>query len=299
MISQPGAGSGGNGGPTSAGGETPAEPSPAGPPAALTVARSAERYASGMFSHELPTEVVRLRIMERMLDPGELAVLGGLPIRPDWHCLEIGAGAGSIARWLAERCPDGRVVATDVDVRNLDPAPHPHLQVMVHDVEHDDFPPESFDLIHARALFQHLGARDEILRKAVGWLKPGGWMAIGEADMFPVDSSPYPPVKLMWQAAEQLFVAQGSDPRWARRLPVVLAEAGLADLGMSVAIDVLGGGGLTDEFWKYSFAQVKPFLIERGLVGEADYAAAHALVDDPEFRDTMWAYVRTWGRKRP
>ncbi|HEX6472675.1 MAG TPA: class I SAM-dependent methyltransferase [Streptosporangiaceae bacterium] len=257
----------------------------------------ADRYASGIFSHELPTELARLQLMERMLDPEEIKVLDGLSIQPTWHCLEIGAGAGSIARWLAERCPAGRVVATDIDPRHLDPSWFPHLEVVAHDVEQDDFPPESFDLVHARALFQHLAERDEILRKVVRWLKPGGWLAVGEADMFPVDSSPYPAVKLMWQAAEQLFVAQGSDPRWARRMPVVFAEAGLVELGMSVTLDILGGGGMTDEFWRFSFAQVKPFLIERGLVSEAVYAEAAALVNDPNFRDTMWAYVRTWGRR--
>jgi SAM-dependent methyltransferase len=285
MTSQPGAES------ASAEGQTPAN----GPTAADR--SQADRYASGIFSHELPTELTRLRLMESMLDPEEINVLDGLEIQPTWHCLEIGAGAGSIARQLAERCPEGHVVATDIDPRHLDPSWFPHLEVVAHDVERDGFPPESFDLVHARALFQHLADRDEILKKAVSWLKPGGWLVVGEADMFPVDSSPYPAVKLMWQAAEQLFVAQGSDPRWARRMPVIFGEAGLVDLGMSVTLDILGGGGMTDEFWRFSFAQIKPFLIERGLVSEAIYAEAHALVNDPIFRDTMWAYIRTWGRR--
>lgn len=257
----------------------------------------ADRYATGILSHDLPTELSRLRIMERMLDPEEIKVLSGLDIERSWHCLELGAGAGSIARWLAERCPDGRVVATDVDPSFLDPSWFPHLEVVVHDVERDDFPAESFDLVHARALFQHLSNRDEVVKKAASWLKPGGLLVIGEADMFPVDSTPYPVMKQMWEAAEQLFVAQGSDPRWARRLPLVFAQAGLRDLGMSVTLEVVGGGGLINDFWKSSFAQVKPFLIERGLVTEATYADAHALVDDPGFRDAMWAYIRVWGRR--
>ncbi len=258
---------------------------------------SAEKYAGGILSHELPTEFSRLRLMERMLDPEQIKVLGGLGVQPSWHCLDLGAGAGSITRWLAERCPDGRVVATDVDPRFLDPSWFPHLEVVTHDVERDDFPAESFDLVHARALFQHLANRDEVLKTAVSWLKPGGWLAVGEADMFPVDSTPYPVMKQMWQAAEQLFIAQGSDQRWARTLPIAFGRAGLVDLGMSVTLDILGGGGLIDEFWKSSFAQVKPFLIQRGLVSEAVYADAYTLVDDPSFRDTMWAYVRTWGRR--
>jgi SAM-dependent methyltransferase len=260
---------------------------------------SADRYAGGILSHRLPTEQRRLEVMEQMLDPGEIAVLSGLGIEPSWHCLELGAGAGSMARWLAARCPAGRVVAADVDTSFLDPAGFPNLEVVQRDVEHGDFRPGSFDLIHARALFMHLGGRDAVLRRAVGWLKPGGWLAVSEADMFPVDSTPYPAMGRMWAASEQLFRAQGADPRWGRRLPALLARAGLVDVGLSVTVDVLGGGGVTDEFWRSSFAQVRPFLLDRGLIDEAGYAEAYAQLDDPDFRDTLWAYVRSWGRRPP
>jgi SAM-dependent methyltransferase len=258
---------------------------------------AADRYSTGILSHELPTELRRMQLMEQMLDPEEIKVLSGLAIEPSWQCLELGAGAGSIARWLAARCPQGQVVATDVDTRFLDPSWSPNLVVMAHDVERESFAAESFDLVHARALLMHLGNRDEILTKVTSWLKPGGWLVVSDADMFSVDSSPYPAMKHLWEAAEQLFVSQGSNPRWARRLPVLLGRAGLVDRGMSVTVDVVGGGGVTDEFWRSSFAQVKPFLLQRELVSEATYAEAYALVDDPNFRDTLWAYIRTWGRR--
>jgi ubiquinone/menaquinone biosynthesis C-methylase UbiE len=38
-------------------------------------------------------------------------------VQPGWRCLEVGAGRGSMAVWLAQRVgPSGHVVATDVDV---------------------------------------------------------------------------------------------------------------------------------------------------------------------------------------
>lgn len=258
---------------------------------------SADRYAEGILSHGLPTELRRLQVMEQMLDPDEIRVLGGLGIQPSWHCLELGAGAGSIARWLAEQCPTGWVVATDVDMSFLDQSRLPNLQVVKQDVEREEFQPESFDLVHARALFMHLANRDAVLSRAVSWLKPGGWLAVSEADMFPVDSTPHPAMKQMWAAVEQLFKSQGANPRWARRLSILLGQAGLVDIGMSVTVDIVGGGGVTDEFWRSSFAQLKPFLMQQGLVDESVYAEAHALVDDPNFRDTLWAYIRAWGRR--
>src|SRR5262249_20305982 len=41
-------------------------------------------------------------------------------VRPGWRCLEVGAGRGSMAVWLAEQVgANGHVVATDIDVTYL------------------------------------------------------------------------------------------------------------------------------------------------------------------------------------
>ena len=56
-----------------------------------------------------------------MCDDHTFATLGALEISPEWRCLEIGAGAGSVARWLADRVPQGEVVATDLNIAYLPP----------------------------------------------------------------------------------------------------------------------------------------------------------------------------------
>ena len=75
---------------------------------------AADRYASGVIGHEVPTEQQRLHLLEQMLDPDTIRILDQRGIQPWWRCLELGAGSGSIARWLASRCPDGQVIATDI-----------------------------------------------------------------------------------------------------------------------------------------------------------------------------------------
>ena len=67
-------------------------------------AESADAY-TGLLSKDLPTEVDRLRLLEKVYDAGTIEVLEQVGIKPDWNCLEIGAGAGSIAYWLADRAP--------------------------------------------------------------------------------------------------------------------------------------------------------------------------------------------------
>jgi hypothetical protein len=62
----------------------------------------------------------RLGLLCQALDPLTQGRLDRLGVQPGWSCLEVGAGAGSVARALAARAgPGGRVVATDVDTRFL------------------------------------------------------------------------------------------------------------------------------------------------------------------------------------
>ncbi|MGH3831357.1 MAG: methyltransferase [Pseudonocardiaceae bacterium] len=67
------------------------------------------------------TERDRVLLLEQVKDPDTIRILESLPINESSRCLEIGAGMGSIAYWLAARCSRGHVVAVDIDTRNLDP----------------------------------------------------------------------------------------------------------------------------------------------------------------------------------
>jgi len=94
----------------------------------------------------------RLGLLERIFDPlsrrrRELA-------QPGWRCLEVGAGRGSMAVWLAERVGEsGRVVATDIDVTYLKRFNLPNLEVRQHNILDDPLDalgPGSFDLVCSR-----------------------------------------------------------------------------------------------------------------------------------------------------
>ena len=94
----------------------------------------------------------RLRGLEVALDPGSREHLLRLGVQPGVRCLEIGAGGGAIACWLAEQvAPDGLVVATDLETDFLErtAADYPTLQVLQHDLTAEDLP-GGFDLVHAR-----------------------------------------------------------------------------------------------------------------------------------------------------
>lgn len=71
----------------------------------------------GSADHQWPGERRRLTLLEDRYDPGTIRRGVDIGIARDWSWLEAGAGAGSIARWLAHRVgPTGRVVAIDLDI---------------------------------------------------------------------------------------------------------------------------------------------------------------------------------------
>jgi len=137
----------------------------------------------------------RLRGLEAVEDSSTIELLNRLNVAPGWHCLEIGAGAGSIARWLAERVgPQGRIVATDIDTRLLDPTLY---EVWQHDLVQDALPSSAFDLVHLRHVLIHVSRakHETILRTVRETLKPTGSLLIEESDLqswHPSEGTPQP-----------------------------------------------------------------------------------------------------------
>src|SRR5262245_29658994 len=120
----------------------------------------------------------RLKAVEEFLDEGTIRIFERLGISPDWKCLEVGAGAGSMALWLAEST---QVVATDFDTRHLD-VHRTNLAVREHNVVSDSLEESAFDLVHARLLLEHLRERELVLDKLTRALRPGGWLVVESVD---------------------------------------------------------------------------------------------------------------------
>ena len=99
------------------------------------------------------SERERLSLLECVEDPSSRRHLAALSIERGWRCLEIGAGHGSIARWLAEQVgPQGLVVATDLNPRFLTELQMPNVEVRQHDIRTDPLEAGLYDLAHCRAV---------------------------------------------------------------------------------------------------------------------------------------------------
>jgi protein-L-isoaspartate O-methyltransferase len=201
--------------------------------------------ASYVFDNDRPTAPDMLDHLSAVLDTATLRRLTKLGIAEGWRCLEVGAGNGSVAAWLAERGAD--VVATDIKPQHV--RPHPGVTVLRHDVSTEELPPGPFHLIHARLLLAHLPQRCDVLFRMVERLAPGGalvieeWGAVGAASVLYASDPDAGTLFDRYQTAlVQLLKAQGNDGGWALRVPTVMVEAGLANVDTELSARSWRGG---------------------------------------------------------
>ncbi len=101
----------------------------------------------------------RLQLLETVYDRATTRRLEATGVGAGWHCAEVGAGGGSVTRWLCDRVgPSGRVLAVDIDTRFVDELDHPSLEVRRQDIVTQPLRAGEFDLVHARAVLMHLPA---------------------------------------------------------------------------------------------------------------------------------------------
>jgi 2-polyprenyl-3-methyl-5-hydroxy-6-metoxy-1,4-benzoquinol methylase len=76
-------------------------------------------------------ELARLHLIEQALDEGSISRLQSTGIGHGWRCLELGAGAGSIAEWMAQAVGDrGQVVAVDIKTNYLQHLSSPPYRII-------------------------------------------------------------------------------------------------------------------------------------------------------------------------
>ena len=256
------------------------------------------RYGDEIFGHEHRDERDRLHALTRVFDAITFARLDALPIGLDARCLDIGAGTGTVAVSLADRAPAGRVIALDRSTALLDPNARENLEVLEADITTVEFPPGSFDVIHARAILMHLPAREEILRRALSWLAPGGSILLSEGIDTLSSTSPNALCRKMFAGMwDSLYREIGTDGSCARNYPAVLASHGIVNIGTDVHVPQLRGGSPLAEFWRRTFGEVRESIIAAGHLDDDEFDAGMALFDDPTFIDLALGLISVWGQR--
>ncbi|WP_115944927.1 class I SAM-dependent methyltransferase [Amycolatopsis thermalba] len=234
-------------------------------------------------------------------DPLTTRRLAATGAGPGWRCLDVGAGGGSVSRWLVARvAPSGGVVATDLDPGHVGTAAG--LVVQRHDVVTDPLPEAAFDLVHARLVLRHLPRRAAVLGKLARALRPGGWLQIDEFDTGygPCLLAPGPAARRRYEefraAVATVMRAAGAEPGYGAHRAEEMRAAGLTGIDVHAEVTVWHAGSPGLRLLLHTSHHLRDRLAAAGLTGE-HLADVRRVMTDPGFRAVSPVMYSVHGRR--
>ncbi|MGK5111549.1 MULTISPECIES: methyltransferase domain-containing protein [unclassified Geodermatophilus] len=158
-------------------------------------------------------------------------------LRPGLDLLDVGCGPGTITVDLAARVAPGRVLGLDVAPAPLDEARAAAeragvpVEFAVGDVYALEAADDSYDVVHAHQVLQHLTEPVAALREMARVCRPGGLVAVRDVDYGVVSWFPADDGLDRWlELYRQVHRRNGSEPDAGRRLLSWAHAAGLRDV---------------------------------------------------------------------
>lgn len=191
-------------------------------------------------------------------------------VKPHMRILDIGCGPGTITADLAALVPDGHVTGVDHAPGILDRARATaaergleNVEFAVADVHALDYPDDSFGVVHAHQVLQHVGDPVRALSEMRRVCAPGGIVAARDADYEAMTWYPNSPVMDDWlDLYRRVARANGGEPDAGRRLKSWALEAGFDDVTASAST------------WCYSSADERAWW--SGLWADRTVASSYA-----------------------
>ncbi|WAZ19654.1 class I SAM-dependent methyltransferase [Streptomyces cinnabarinus] len=255
-------------------------------------------YGQDLFDSGHPREAERIDDAAVVYDPVTTHRLRALGAGPGLRCLEVGAGTGTVARWLLREAGVAEVVAVDRDTGALAAAAEPRLRVVTADVTDETLDLGGFDLIHARFVLMHLRERRRLVSRLAGMLNPGGRILLGDAAELPdghSTSSAYrQTMDAMWEA---LRTTIGTDITGVPAYPHHLREEGLADVAAELYCPPLLPDSPLARFWSQTWQRMRPELTATGRVDAATVEEALGYLSSPRLAELGPGLLMAWGRR--
>lgn len=249
------------------------------------------------FDRGWPAEFERLRLLESEYDDLSQFACISAGLRPTFRCLDVGAGGGSMARWLSKQVADAKqVTALDshVDTNLLSEANSSGLDVVSADATNFEFGCEQFDLIHIRFLLVHLASRNDLLNKLAKALTRNGAIVAVESSY----SSWQVPIEYveLSQVKQAYLDAMARQVGWplelGDELPARLRSAGLEVTSSLGKRAFCSSGNNVSRLVSLSLqSQRSRFVGELNDIDQGTFEAAIASLHDHAFAAP---FVTTW-----
>ncbi|OAQ78048.1 ubiE/COQ5 methyltransferase [Purpureocillium lilacinum] len=153
-------------------------------------------------------------------------------LRPETTILDVGCGPGSITVDLARLVPQGHVTGIEYVPDPLDGARAlavsrgvTNVTFAVADVHSLPFDDDSFDVVHAHQVLQHIADPVKALREMRRVAKPGGLVACRES----ASMTWHPPSRKLdawYRVTTEMAAAKGGNPHPGSRIHVWAEQAG-------------------------------------------------------------------------
>ena len=184
----------------------------------------------------------RLTVLARAWQPTTAALFDRVQLGPGMRCLDLGCGSGDVAFAMAERVgPNGSVTGVDMDEVKLGlaqkvAATQGRLNVDFRAMNVYEFAePDSYDLVYARFLLQHLSRPADLLRSMWAAVRVGGVIVVEDADFQGSFCDPPNDGFAFWvEAYQRVLERHGGDPVTGRKLHRLFTEAGIPQPSVDV-----------------------------------------------------------------
>ncbi|MEV7981076.1 class I SAM-dependent methyltransferase [Streptomyces sp. NPDC086519] len=262
----------------------------------MTTAPGGGRYGEAVFRPGQAGEGERIDAGALAYDDITMARLRALGAGPGWHCLDVGAGTGTVSRRLLDEAGVESVLAVDRDVRFL--GERPGLDVLKADITAPGAVRGRFRLVHARFVLMHLPEHVRLISTLAELVAPGGVLVLSDAVDLTSDRTPGTPyttaMRAMWQG---LRATIGTDVSWVPSYPRLLRGAGLGSVAAEIHVPPLQPGSPVSRFWADTWERSRAAMLATGLVDDAAVDAAVRYLDSEECAALSAGMLTVWGWK--
>lgn len=213
--------------------------------------------------------------------------------------LDVGCGPGTITVDLAQTVTPGVVTGIDTSAKVLEAARDlakrqdvTNIEFVEADVYSLPFDDNSFDVVHAHQVLQHLTDPIAALREMRRVTKPGGFVAVRDADYSAMTWYPESPALTEWNTLyHEVATTNGAQPDAGRRLLSWVREAGFADDKITASAGVWCYANDEDRTWWGNLWADRCLSSHFGI-----QARSTGLADDVALEELAYGW-REWARQ--
>jgi ubiquinone/menaquinone biosynthesis C-methylase UbiE len=250
----------------------------------------------------------RLRVLAaaRRASTLELFQLAGL--RPGMRCVDLGCGSGDVTLDIAALAgPGGWVAGIDMDQAKLEFARQAARERGLANVAFEAADvsqwtgPGEYDFVYCRFLLQHLASPAGLLRQMWDAVRPGGVLAVEDADLEGLfcdpDNAGFSFYRRMYL---EVLARNGGDPTCARRLARYFRETGIPAPAMRL-LQGVNAGGDAKAMPLLTLYAIADAIVSSGLAAAAEVTAAienlRAFTTDPDTLISDPRIFQVWARR--